>query len=135
MIALGEKAVQDLGFYSSIHQKAEELSFKTSEEDATPVDSVSDYFSSNEWKMIKDGALDKHEPIPETDTKLISLSDDLDFVFDDLKQQVVNYSSKQLHAGVKKFCERYRKIAKQRFSTMLWYLLFINLDEFWWNSN
>ena len=91
MIALGEKAVQDLNFYSSIHQTAEELSFKASEEDVTPVDNASDLdFSSNAWKVIKDGAHDKHESIPETDKKLISLSDDLEFVFNNLKQQVAN---------------------------------------------
>ena len=28
MIALGDKAVQDLSYYSSIHQKAEESSFE-----------------------------------------------------------------------------------------------------------
>ena len=48
------------------------MSFK---EDATHVDNVIDLdFSSNAWKVIKDGAHDEHEPIPETDTQLTSES-------------------------------------------------------------
>ena len=54
VIALGEKAVQDLSFYSSIHQKAEELSFKPLVENATPIDNESDlHFSSNAWKVLR----------------------------------------------------------------------------------
>ena len=131
VIALGEKAVQDLSFYSSIHQKAEELSFKPLLENATPVHNESDLdFSSNALKVIKDGAHDEHETIPETDTQITSLNDDLEFVFNDLKQQVVNDSSKQLHTGVKKFCERYKKWFSKDFQAILWHLRFINLDGF-----
>ena len=46
MIALGDKAVQDLSYYSSIHQKAEESSFET--EMTIPIEDVD--FSSNAWK-------------------------------------------------------------------------------------
>ena len=55
MIALGDKAVQDLRYYSSLHQKAEEFIKCQSITDGvveTPVD-----FSSNSWKIIKEGAL------------------------------------------------------------------------------
>ena len=108
MITLGEKAVQDSSFYSFIHQKAEELSFKPLVENATPIDNKSDLdFSSNAWKVIKNGAHDHHETIPETDTQITSLNDDLEFVFNNLKQQVVNDLSTQLDTEVNKFCERY----------------------------
>lgn len=116
VIALGDKAVQDLSYYTSIHQKADELSYETSEV-AVTVENASDIdFSSNAWKIIQDGAADAHELIPESPKQSSSLSDDLDFVFRDLKQQVANDSGGQLCTGVMKFCERYKKFAKQRFA-------------------
>ena len=91
MIALGDKAGQDLSYYSSIHQKAEESSLET--EMTIPIENAD--FSSNTWKMIKDKAIDTHKLIPENTTKEViseaaeqssSINDDLKFVFNDLKQ-------------------------------------------------
>ena len=56
-----------------------------------------------------------HELVPESAEQSSSLNDDLDFVFSDLKQQVANDSGGHLFTGVKKFCERYKKLVKQRF--------------------
>ena len=101
VIALGDKAVQDLSYYSSIHQKAEESSFET--EMTIPTKNAN--FSSSAWKMIKDEAIDTHKLIPENTAEEViseaaeqssSINDDLNFVFNDLKQQVANSSGDQL---------------------------------------
>ena len=44
-------------------------------------------------ESIKDSTHDEHETISETDTQITSLNDDLELVFNDLKQQVINDSS------------------------------------------
>ena len=130
MIALGDKAVQDLSYYSSLHQKADE-SFKCQ----STVDCVEETafdFSSNSWKIIKEGALDdtlddsQHLVMPSNidsrstvsilDTQQCgstSLLQDIEFVFNDLKERVKSDSDNHLSTGVKKFCERYKKMLQQ----------------------
>ena len=75
--------------------------------------------------MIKDEAIDTHKLIPENTTEEViseaaeqssSINDDLNFVFNDLKQQVANSSGDQLLRGVMKFCDRYKKLVRKRFA-------------------
>ena len=73
MIALGDKAVQELSYCSSIHQKADEPSFETSEEMAIPIENAD--FSSNALKIVEDEAqIDTHKVIPENAEEVISES-------------------------------------------------------------
>ena len=130
MIALGDKAVQDLSYYSSLHQKADEF-FKC-QSTIDRVEETTVDFSSNSWKIVKEGALDdtldvsQHLVTPSNsdtcstvgmlDTQQCgstSLLQDIEFVFNDLKERVKSDSDNHLSTGVKKFCERYKKMLQQ----------------------
>ena len=81
-------------------------------------------FPSNDWKIIKDSADDVSD-IPITEDVVIppnsldeddSLDEEITSAFKDIKERLANDTSGQLKLGVRKFCQRYRMMSKQKFS-------------------
>lgn len=48
---------------------------------------------------------------------LNTIEEDLSSIFNDLKDRVSHDTSGQLQAGIQKFCNRYKQMCEQRFST------------------
>ena len=84
----------------------------------------SEDFSSNAWKLIKEGADDvSDKPVIQDVTTFPDEKDSLDeesldeeitSVFKDMKERLANDTSGQLKLGAKRFCQRYRMMSQQK---------------------
>ena len=117
-IALGSKAEQDIGYYASIHQKAET---KNNMDDITTESNDFTDFSSNAWKVITEDAQDQDDnevmtTIVKSTPDATAVTSDLTIIIEDLKQRPEQDTSGQLKQGVQKFCQRYQQMSVQKFS-------------------
>ena len=117
-IALGSKAEQDIGYYASIHQKAET---KNNMDDITTESNDFTDFSSNAWKVITEDAQDQDDnevmtTIVKSTPDATAVTSDLTIIIEDLKQSLEQDTSGQLKQGVQKFCQRYQQMSVQKFS-------------------
>ena len=120
-IALGSKAEQEIGYYASLHQKAEDESIIHD----IPIegnDSNAD-FSSNAWKVVKEDGKDQDDkqvtstPGPVKDTSnALAINHNLTAIMKDLQQCLEQDTSGQLKQGVEKFCQRYQQMSMLKFS-------------------
>ncbi len=122
-IALGSKAVCDLSYYSSIHQKNEDLHVGKSQSPHKPSSYKCDVdFSSNAWNLVREGARDETEAVEEfpqghhSSSEPSSLDEDLTFIFNDMKGRLAKDTSGQMKAAIEKFSERYKAMSIQKFS-------------------
>ena len=111
-IALGDGAIKDPGFYTSLHQ--ESMNDKQKEQQDT-----SD-FSGTHWNLITSS--DDVEQIPTSDTTpdVENMCEMIDFVAEDLKQRLKELPlDEQLFTGTKKFVERYKCYSSKKSNAML----------------
>ena len=119
-IALGSKAEQEIGYYASLHQKADESIIHDIPPEGN--DSNPDFFD-NAWKVVKEDAKDQDDkdvtttPQPAKDSaNVIAISHNLITIMKDLQQRFEKDTSGQLKQGVEKFCQRYQQITMLKFS-------------------
>ena len=121
IIALGKEAKTDLAYYSSIHQKAVEAAMENTGDESV---SVSDRFV-NAWNTVKEDAIHTGEKRLQEETVLHeeaevscnTVEEGLSSVFNDLKDRISQDKSGQLQTGIQKFCNRYKSMCEQTFST------------------
>ena len=132
-IALGDKAITNLSYHSSIYQKADEAVVKhTSEDIAHKLDETIAMENSfllepvNEFTkdaieecLTNDG--DNHMMISTIPNDQCSEQntpeEDLAFILGDIKEGIVKDTSGQMKSGVRKFCDRYKRMTRQDFSS------------------
>ena len=132
-IALGDKAITNLSYYFSIHQKADEAVVKhTSEDIAHSLDETIAMENSFLLEPVTELTKDCTKVCLTNDShnyKMIStfpndqcseqntLEEDLTFILSDIRERIVKDTSRKMKSGVCKFCDQYERMTQQDFSS------------------
>ena len=122
-IALGDGAIKDPGFYSSIHQESLEHKYGGEGKDQIKPSSLDTMdFSSTHWDLIRAGAYEDNEE-PATDIISPNLEETckmIDSVAEDLKRRLRERPlDEQLFSGTNKFIDRYNRYSSCKSNAML----------------
>ncbi len=130
-LALGEGAIQDLAFYTSVHQKQLQKQYGSEPNDGPTQESTTENrepnFEGTEWDLIRAGSLDDEMEKEQIDNSTFeyskeeeysALCDRIDAVAETLKNKLKSHDP-QLTTGVSKFLVRFDKLSGQHSSSKL----------------
>ena len=107
-IAVGDKAITDVSFYASLHQRALEEKYTQIKKDVSASTSQPD-FTGTEWDLIRSGAQDDPTVCNvsmETYTDYEHMSKMIESMAEDMKNNLLR-NDPQLSSGIDKFISRY----------------------------
>ncbi len=110
-LALGTRAVEELGFYASVTQASDKTAHSSCEADV----STTPDFSESCWATMREGARDESPEKEKENTSEVESA--LDEVVADLKLRLHN--DPQLSSGVQKFVARYNGMTKSNLNALL----------------
>ncbi len=119
-IAVGDKAITNVSFYASLHQRALEEKYIQDKKDISISASQPD-FTGTEWDLIRSGAQDDSttSDVPiETYTDYEHMSKMIESMAEDMKKSLL-HNDPQLSSGIDKFISRYFNLSSRKSYALL----------------
>ena len=119
-IAVDDKAISNVSFYASLHQRALEEKYTLAKKDIAISESQPD-FTGTDWDLIRSGALDdpttSDVPI-KTHTDYEHMSKMIECMAEDMKKNLLR-NDPQLSSGIDNFISRYFNLSSRKSYALL----------------